>query len=325
MPRLAGKPVVECAEFRGELRALCARLRADSDRERAAFLRQAALASDSLPHKLRLALHDFRLHGNRDGYLLLRGMPASTGRSGVACLALVGSRLGEFVGYAQEKNGALFHDVVPEKTQEHEQSAASSRARLKLHTERCFHPYLPSHVLLACLRPDRGGEALTEIASVRRMLPLLPARHLPVLFKPVFRTGIDYSFGNVRTRKANGPVVSILYGNDADPYLRYDLDLMAGLNARARAALDAVKLAALAACTPIGLETGDLLIIDNRRAAHGRSAFTPAYDGPDRWLKRAYLVESPPIAAADYDRRKRVVRTRFGSGARAGARRRVPK
>jgi hypothetical protein len=273
-----------------------------------------------LPRPLRNALDEFRQHGNQEGYLLMRGVSVAAGRGAEASLALVGSRLGELVGYAQEKNGALFHDVVPEKAQEREQSAAGSRTRLKLHTERCFHPHLPSHVLLACLRPDRKREALTEIASVRRMLPLLPARHVPVLFEPVFRTGIDYSFGNVRTQKGNGPVMSILYGDPSDPCLRYDVDLMVALNARAQAAMDAVRRAAVRARAKVGLIAGDLLVIDNRRAVHGRSAFTPDYDGHDRWLKRAYLVRELP---ADCDPGKRVIRTRFGRD--ASANRRVPK
>lgn len=157
------------------------------------------------------------------------------------------------------------------------------------------------------------------------MLPLLPARHLPVLFEPVFRTGIDYSFGNLAMQKANGPVLSVLYGNRRDPCLRYDLDLMVGLNARARAALDAVRRAAQRACMAVGLEAGDLLVIDNRRAVHGRSAFTPRYDGRDRWLKRAYLVGDLPGANADCLPGERVIRTRFELDAAPGARRRVPK
>lgn len=319
----ARQPIIECSDFRDALSALSARLRAGAGRDTESFLRQAALLSDDLPRVLRIALYEFRLQGNHDGYLLMRSTPAATGRNSEACLALVGSRLGDLVGYAQEQNGALFHDVVPDKAQEREQSAGSSKARLELHTERCFHPYLPSHVLLACLRADRRREAFTEIASVRRMLPLLPARHRAVLFEPAFRTGVDYSFGNVRTRKGNGPVLSVLYGDRGDPCLRYDLDLMVGLNARARAALAAVRDVALGVCAAVGLEAGDLLVIDNRRAVHGRSAFQPSYDGCDRWLKRAYLV--PDLAAATCSPGERVIRTRFGRDARVGVNRPVPK
>ena len=32
----------------------------------------------------------------------------------------------------------------------------------------------------------------------------------------------------------------------------------------------------------IKLEPGDLLIINNRKSLHGRSCFTPRYDGKDR-------------------------------------------
>ena len=311
MSRAAGTSIVDCAKYRTKLLPLCEGLARSAGRDANTFVRKAALASGRLPPSLRTALNEFRLRGNRDGYLLLRGMPFTDSENCEACLALVGSRLGDLAGYAQEQGGALFHDVVPEKSEEREQSAASSRVRLKLHTERCFHPYMPSHVLLGCLRPDPAGKGLTEVASARRLLPRVAARHLPVLFEPRYRTGIDYSFGNIATRKGNGPVLPVLYGSPDDPCLRYDLDLMVGLDSRAREALAAVKRATLRACVGISLRTGDLLVIDNRRAVHGRSAFRAGYREGDRWLKRAYLV-GDLSAIPDRLPGSRVVRTRFG-------------
>ena len=41
------------------------------------------------------------------------------------------------------------------------------------------------------------------------------------------------------------------------------------------------------------LEPGDLLMVDNRRAVHARTAFRPRYDGQDRWLQRVYAVCEP--------------------------------
>jgi hypothetical protein len=319
MPTRAANSVLRCVRFRRSLAALARRVGTGGEPDAEAMLERAMLASGALPPEIRIALHRFRLRGNRDGYLLLRDMPFATAQGAEAFLALVGSPLGDLVGYLQEKNGALFHDVAPEKSQEGEQSAAGSRVPLELHTERCFHPHLPSHVLLACLRPDRDGAAQTGIASVRRIMPLLPARHVPALFEPIFRTGVDYSFGNVLTRKGNGPVMSILFGDPADPFMRCDLDLMVGLGARARAALDAMRDATLRACGWIALEPGDLLAIDNRRAVHGRSAFRARYDGRDRWLKRAYVVQELPVAACLPGRR--VIATRFGRDGRPGANR----
>jgi L-asparagine oxygenase len=37
------------------------------------------------------------------------------------------------------------------------------------------------------------------------------------------------------------------------------------------------------------LEPGDLAFVDNRLALHGRTGFTPRYDGRDRWLQRIFV------------------------------------
>jgi len=310
-PARSRSAIVNCAPHRKRMLDLCAQLSALPRAESESFLRHAARAARDLPGRVKHALDSFAANANREGYLLLRGLPVAGTNGAEAGLALIASRLGDIVGYIQEKNGALFHDVAPQRSQEREQSASGSRVPLALHTERCFHPHLPSHVMLLCLRPDPGQRGLTEVASVRRMLSLLPARHVPTLFRPVFRTGIDYSFGNTATEKANGPVLAVLQGDRRDPRLRYDLDLMAGLTPEANAALVSVKRAAMRVRRRIRLAAGDLLIIDNDRAVHGRGAFTPRYDGRDRLLKRAYLVRDLRSIREDRRTGERVIRTRF--------------
>jgi L-asparagine oxygenase len=89
---------------------------------------------------------------------------------------------------------------------------------------------------------------------------------------------------------------------------------MEGLTAKARLALASVKSAARRATVSVGLAAGDLLVIDNRRAVHGRTAFSPRYDGRDRWLKRAYLVADLAASAADRRPGERIIRTRFPAG-----------
>jgi alpha-ketoglutarate-dependent taurine dioxygenase len=39
----------------------------------------------------------------------------------------------------------------------------------------------------------------------------------------------------------------------------------------------------------IWLAPGDLLVIDNRRAVHGRPAFRSSFSGRRRWMQRAYV------------------------------------
>jgi L-asparagine oxygenase len=63
--------------------------------------------------------------------------------------------------------------------------------------------------------------------------------------------------------------------------------------------------------TAVVLEPGDLLVIDNSVAVHGRSPFTPRFDGTDRWLQRTFVVADLSASAGERD--GRVITTRFGA------------
>jgi L-asparagine oxygenase len=59
------------------------------------------------------------------------------------------------------------------------------------------------------------------------------------------------------------------------------------------------------------LEPGDLLVVDNAVAVHGRSPFTPRFDGTDRWLQRTMVVSDLRPSAGE--RTGRVITTVFGA------------
>ena len=90
----------------------------------------------------------------------------------------------------------------------------------------------------------------------------------------------------------------------------FDEDLMVGTDADATAALAALGAAVSRRHASLTLRPGDLLIIDNARAVHGRSPYTPRFDGYDRWLQRTFVLEHLP--GHSRDREGRVIRTVFG-------------
>jgi alpha-ketoglutarate-dependent taurine dioxygenase len=90
----------------------------------------------------------------------------------------------------------------------------------------------------------------------------------------------------------------------------FDADLMVGLDVEADAALQALAAAVAANHVSVVLTPGDLLVIDNTMAVHGRSPFTPRFDGTDRWLQRTFVVAD--LAPSAGERRGRVITTRFG-------------
>lgn len=209
------------------------------------------MRADELPRYLRRALLEFQLYSNSEGILLLRGLPVDPGLDHTRtpalaqrseekttfvserCLAMIGSRLGHLVSYIQEKNGDLFQNLVPTPGSEEVQSSEGSRTRLQFHRETVFHPHSPEFLLLFCLRPDHDRVAETTYASIRHVLPLLGERERELLFEPLYRTGIDYSFGN-RQALINGPILPVLYGRREDPFWNYDEDLMVGLTPRSQ-------------------------------------------------------------------------------------------
>jgi L-asparagine oxygenase len=91
--------------------------------------------------------------------------------------------------------------------------------------------------------------------------------------------------------EANTPV-PVLFGDPAQPYLRIDpyfMDAVAG-DDEANFALKTVVAALDDVLDDLVLEAGDVGIIDNYRAVHGRRPFHARHDGTDRWLKKIVVT-----------------------------------
>jgi Taurine catabolism dioxygenase TauD, TfdA family len=332
---VAGTVVDLDEETRERACQLLAGMKLDPHGDFEAFAFEAKLVFHELPQRLRRALVEFAHRGNIDGALLLRGLPQdpeippTPSRSGERAhkpthaselwLCAIAAALGEPVGYLPEKQGSIFQDIFPTPANADKLSSESSSILLDFHTEIAFHPFMPDYILLYGLRQDPERAARTIVASVRRFFHLLEPADKDTLFSNLFRTGIDYSFGNTGQQRGAGPMVSVLYGDRLDPYLRYDLDLMVGQTPAARHALEVVRELVHDVRREVAIEPGSLLVIDNRRAVHARSTFKACYDGRDRWLQRVAVVRDLEASLHDRMRGTRVIATDFSSylGARA--------
>nr|WP_228532990.1 TauD/TfdA family dioxygenase [Micromonospora sp. ANENR4] len=254
---------------------------------------------ERMPERVRQFVRAFRRYGNDDGYLLVRGLPAEAGpleytpngpasvrrepSVPAAVLMLFATGLGDPVAYQPEKSGGLVQDVVPVPGMETFQGNAGSTAVLSFHVENAFHEHRPEYITLLCLRADHEGEAGLRIASIRRALRHLDGGTVDVLSAAEFRTAAPPSFGH-RDRSVPHAILT----GEAD--LRVDLSATTATTERAAAAVRALTRALEAVAVTIHLEPGDWAIVDNRTAVHGRSPFTPRYDGYDRWLQRTYIA-----------------------------------
>lgn len=254
------------------------------------------------------------------GALLVRGAPVgalpstpsapgeSTGKDHVSefVLLTVARALGQPVGYLPEHGGALVQDLVPTAAAATRQTSTSSAVELEFHTETAFHPFRPRYLLLLCLRGDPAAQTL--LCDIDQVLDALDPEVRAVLGEPRFRTGVDESFtdGAIADRR---PPSAVLSGNPRRPTLVFDADLMQGTDTEAQVALETFRDLTRARRVGLALEAGDLLVVDNDRCIHGRSAFRARFDGTDRWLQRSFVVGDLGPSAGE--RRGRVITTKF--------------
>jgi L-asparagine oxygenase len=118
----------------------------------------------------------------------------------------------------------------------------------------------------------------------------LTEEEVSLLKKPLWMCGVDLSFvlGGAED-KLRGPM-SILSKDSSE--IVFDQDLMMGITPDAEKMIQRIIDIWDTHKTGIVLETGDVLIIYNRIALHGRSKFSPRYDGTDRFLIRAFARDS---------------------------------
>ena len=287
-----------------------------------AFVNAAGHAARHMPAVIHDALVDFTDAPPQTGAIVLRGLPVGelplTPESPTApyskplvsefTLLTVARRLGQPVGYLPEHGGDLIQNLVPTKSNADRQVSTSSKVQLMFHTEAAFHPHRPKYLLLLCLRGDES--AFTTLSSIFEVLPNLSERVIDTLFEPRFRTAVDESYLHGRSN-VFGPPMPVLCGERTRPTMVFDADLMVGIDEEADEALRRLSAAVEAQHTGVALQAGDLLVVDNNVAVHGRSPYQPRFDGYDRWLQRSMVVADLSVSAGERD--GRVIVTRFGA------------
>jgi L-asparagine oxygenase len=203
-------------------------------------------------------------------------------------LTLVSSLLGDVISWSTVQDGQLVQDLLPVKGEELDKSAGSSASLLELHNEDAFSPFRCDYLGLLCLRnDDRVGTSYAALDHVS-----LTPRQRRILAEPRFQLMPDPEHLTRAAERGEAPPpplrTAVLFGNPESPYITLD-ELFIQVDPddeEARSALAALLDELRRLQQEIVLAPGDLLIIDNYRAVHGRRPFRARYDGRDRWLKR---------------------------------------
>ncbi|MEU7581328.1 guanitoxin biosynthesis L-enduracididine beta-hydroxylase GntD [Streptomyces sp. NPDC041068] len=285
-------------------------------------LERLALLAHEVPESVRANLTRFRLTGRPYGGMVVSNLPIDEALAGPtptaytdepasreaaragALLLLLGSLMGDPVSYLTQQRGRMVLDLFPIKGHEHQQLGSSSTVNLEWHNEDAFHPLRADWIMLLGLR--NHDKVPTTFAPVQDIE--LSERAREILFQERFvilpdeshtaqfnaeTTGVEGSDWSARAfeqiaRMNEAPRrTAVLSGERDAPHICIDPAFMPrDLEPEAAAALQEIITGIDRSLRDVSLAPGELLIVDNKRAVHGRKPFTARYDGTDRWLRR---------------------------------------
>lgn len=293
----------ESAEVAKQASPVCDLIRGDpQDIEE--ILAAARYAHQQMPERVLTALHADSPFGGTPGARRLRGLPLGdlpatpATRAGPPWPALPGpasvqlalcAGLGEPVSYREEKDGALIQDIyaIPGDEERQENSGLTD---LELHTEDAFHRCPPDVVSLLCLKPDPLASAVTGVACIRAVAGELSGRDAAILRRPLFHIMPSSSFA------IDGPLLGpvgplpLLTDGPEGPELTVDTHGLIAPDEESRLAAQRLAGKLHEHASRISLDSGDLLLINNRTSAHFRTAYSGAGGTERRWLRRLFVV-----------------------------------
>lgn len=284
------------------------------------FLQEAYVLSHELPLQVRRTLLHFRLYEPDDAICVIRGYPVDDAKIGPTpghwrqkdsagpsreeeiLLVLLGSLLGDVIGWGTQQDGRIVHDILPIAGHEKEQLGSGSEELLTWHVEDAFHPYRGDYLGMMCMRnPDRVATTFAPVSRVR-----LTDQQRQVLSLPYFTIRPDEShlpknrgqdgdldpwlnraYAQIEQMVNSPEKIAVLSGDPRQPYARLDPYFMDPVQeSEAQEALREFISAVDTVLEDQVLAPGEICFIDNFQAVHGRKPFRARFDGTDRWLKR---------------------------------------
>lgn len=271
-----------------------------------------------LPRSLVKALQHFRASEEAPA-LVVRGVPVDDDRIGptpqdwrdvprdteaevhAMSMLLASAHLGDVFGWSTLQDGRLVHDVLPMPGHEDSQSGHGT-VELAWHTEDGFHPFRCDYLMLLGLRNHDAVPTVVasvddvELTAEQRALlsePRFLIRPDTLQLKNAQKLSVDSGMAHpIHVMEDDPEPCAVLFGHPEQPYLRIDPEFMSALpgDVEAAKALDVLCRELHRNLVEVPLRAGDLLVVDNFKAVHGRNPFKARFDGTDRWLKKVVVT-----------------------------------
>ncbi len=248
-------------------------------------------------------------------YLLIKGLPIDphlpntpltviasekTTYASEALLMGMNLILGQPFSYKYEKEGQCVHNICPNPAHEQSLSNLGSKVTFGFHMEMAFHKIKPDYLLLICLKEDHEKKCLTTMVDMEEAIRQTHSEAIEILRQPLYKIDVPASYQREDWAPDWQPMIhgmTIVMAEHCKIHFK---------TPAAEAALNELRNTLDKIGSGVHLEPGDLLVLDNRRMMHGRSIFTPKYDGNDRWLQRSYSHVDLAKAKTEWPHSERV-------------------
>lgn len=262
------------------------------------FYFKVRVSTDNFPLRVRESLQTFKQNSGKSGVLLIRGIPVDVGLKPtptvsyaevsdkiVGCekyLLMNASIIGEPVGFADWHQGERIQNLYPIRELDQTQCASNS-VYLEMHTETAFRPNTPTHLILLCLKKDPNSQAKTVFCDLAAIIDSMSESARKILASP----GFCFQIASEKGINFTIPKPIEWYKNEIR-HLHY-AEALTAIDEQSEEVLIELRNRILSNSIVIELDKGDLVIIDNHHIVHGRTAYSPRFDGTDRWLQRVLI------------------------------------
>lgn len=231
----------------------------------------------------------------------------STMAGRAAALAVHGLLQLETVSYGSENDGHLFVNLVGMPGAG--AFAEKSKGGMRGHTDAVSFPFngdddpsdgriapSPDFVTLVGLRNPKGVP--TRLMQLQDVLPLLSPADVGELKKPQYSIRAQRTFrqGTKRILGTEHFVIDapVLKDSDGGTYVRYSHSNVTPMvsGGPAEQASNQLEACCNQTAKPVVVQPGDVLVINNRSALHGRGEVGDDVGGQSRWLLRAYALDT---------------------------------
>ncbi|HHG4629228.1 TPA: TauD/TfdA family dioxygenase [Pseudomonas aeruginosa] len=227
----------------------------------------------------------------------------------VAAFAALGSAT---VSYGSENDGHLFVNlvVIPGKGDIPKKSTKSMSG----HTDGVSFPIRglndpgdlriapsPDFVGLCCMRNPNGVP--TNVMPLKAVLDAMPGHLVEELRKPQYWITSQRTFEEGMRKILGDELVldeaELLFRVENADWIRYSHSSTGPVDAGSLSeeAIDAFQAACVECVQGIALLPGDIVLVNNRIALHGRSEVGSEFGGQTRWLLRTYGLDTSNLAA----------------------------